>query len=437
MIVGWGLVRGRFTDPASASSTKLIVDLPAVVGIGVLALLIFRSFGELYRELRARNSELLALNEAALDISGELDIDTVLQKVVDRAARLLDARYGALAVYEENGTIARFLTCGMSYHERQRLGAPPQGRGLLGEVLNHGETLRVAEIGEHPRSAGFPANHPPMRALLAVPIPSRAPWKGNLYLADRAGGSEFDADDERTLQRFAAQAALAINAAHTHGQLRGSAVAEERKRIAHELHDGLAQVLASVITSTQAIREYVRSGRLEEATTLLEQLRVAADSTYKETREGILALRAAASGAELSLSRILREYLAEWQERTGISVDARIDEEVDLPKNIELQLVRIAQESLANVRKHSNAARVEFVLEQRSEELRLLVRDDGIGIGTPPPGGAGSPRFGLATMRERAQAIGARLEIAAESPHGTRVQLSMPAQPSVLSEQRS
>ena len=427
-------MRGAPAGPVAGWNSKLIVDVPLVAGAIVLVLLIFRSFGELYRELRTRNAELEALYEAALDISGELELETVLQKVVDRARQLLDARYGALAVYDETGAIARFLTSGITYRERQDLGAPPRGKGLLGEVLHHGESLRVAEIGEHPRSGGFPANHPPMHSLLAVPIQSRSPWRGNLYLTDKVGAAEFDADDERTLQRFAAQAALAINAAYKHGQLRGSAVAEERQRIAHELHDGLAQVLASVITSSQAIREYVRNGRLDEATNLLEQLREAADSTYKETREGILALRAAAAGAERSLGRILSEYLADWQERTGISVDARIDEGVDLPKNIELQVVRIAQEALANVRKHSSAAHVEFVLELQQTRLRLLVRDDGIGIGAPAHSGPGSPRFGLATMRERAQSIGGTLQIAPGDGSGTRVELEMPTQVGVLSE---
>jgi signal transduction histidine kinase len=422
LVLGFDLLRTQEHTDLGDLPSRLLLDLPIVVGAGIVVILVFHEIGKLHGALEARNAELLALHEATLGISGELDVDAVLQKVVERARQLSDGRYGALAVYREDGRIDRFLTSGITPDERRRMGAPPVGRGLLGAVLGGGETLRLRELQAHPRSAGFPPGHPPMRSLLAVPIVSSAPWRGNLYVADKRGAPEFDAEDEKTLQRFAAQAALAIDAAHLHRQVRGLAIAEERQRIAHEMHDGLAQVLASVMTGTQAVREHLRGGRTDEAVALLDQLRQAADTTYTETREGILALRAAGSAADQSIDAVLRDYVTEWQDRSGISASCVLDADIVVPSAVELQVVRIAQEALSNVRKHSQARKVEVRLTAGSDEYVLTIQDDGQGF-DEGSGRTGGPRFGLATMRERAQAIGGALEIMSRRGEGSRVEL--------------
>jgi two-component system nitrate/nitrite sensor histidine kinase NarX len=115
-----------------------------------------------------------------------------------------------------------------------------------------------------------------------------------------------------------------------------------------------------VITGAQAVREYLRGGRIEEATKLLDQVTAAANTTYTETREGILALRTAGSAAEIPLDRLLHDYVAEWGDRTGIAVTVSIASGLSLPTTTELQLVRIAQEALANVRKHAKASKVDI-----------------------------------------------------------------------------
>jgi signal transduction histidine kinase len=425
LLVAFDLLRQRET-PSGTLATRLLVDVALLASVGALVGLFLRAIARLRPSPEGRYAELLALHEAILDISGELDVDVVLQKVVDRARRLLNARYGALAVYAADGSIDRFLTSGLGSEERRRLGAPPVGKGLFAVVLRGGESLRLRDLGSHPNAAGFPPGHPPMRSLLAVPILSRSPWRGNLYLADKEGKPAFDAEDERTLQRFAAQAALAIDAAHLHRQVRGLAIAEERQRIAHEMHDGLAQVLASVITGTQAVREYLRAGRIDEATNLLDQLRAAADTTYTETREGILALRAAGGGNGESIDRILQDYVLDWQDRTGIDAGCSFDSGLALSSATELQLVRIVQEALSNVRRHSGATRVEIAFREEANGLLLTVHDDGRGFDPEAGTRSAGSSFGLSTMRERAQSIGGRLEIVSGVDAGTRVELRLP-----------
>src|SRR5207248_3542966 len=119
-----------------------------------------------------QNGELLALHEAGLDVAGELGLDQVLQKVVDHATDLLQARYGALSVPHPAGGIEAFITCGITPEERALIGPPPVGHGLLSVVLEEGQRLRLPDLTKERRSIGFPAHHPPMHSLLAVPIVS-------------------------------------------------------------------------------------------------------------------------------------------------------------------------------------------------------------------------------------------------------------------------
>lgn len=422
--------RGAFYPELQTPGGRLLMNGLIVAGATTLLGFVFSFLERAQRGLEARNAELVALQRAAEDIAGELDLESVLQKVVDSARVLLEARYGALSVMDEDGRILAFLTAGITDERRHKIGHPPVGQGLLGVVLRQGERLRLQDLTTDPRSVGFPAHHPPMRSLLAVPIPGSGRFRGNLYLAEKIGAEEFDAADEETLARFATQAALAIETARLHRQQRDLAVAEERLRLAHEMHDGLAQVLAYVGTKAQAVREYMKSGRAEEAGQQLDQLSSAAREVYGEVREGILALRAAGQTGK-PLDEMLESYLGQWQDQTGIEAELTAEPGVTLPPERELQVVRIAQEALANVRKHAGASRVEVELARGERGLRLEVRDDGRGFDPARQHPGGAPRFGLATMRERAQSIGAELSIESSPGGGTRVRLDFSHRPGV------
>src|SRR6476661_2025854 len=113
---------------------------------------------------------LLALNKAANAITSELDIDSLLQRIVDVSRELVGCQYAALGVLGDDGYIARFPTSGLSEEEKERIGAPPRGHGLLGVMLRAGRSLRIPDISKDPRRSGFPPNHPPMSSLLGVPI---------------------------------------------------------------------------------------------------------------------------------------------------------------------------------------------------------------------------------------------------------------------------
>ena len=397
---------------------------------------VFTILGQMRERLESRNRELAALHSAGLDVHTELSLDTVLRKVVDLACNLLATKYGALSVIDEHGKIQSFVTCGLDDEAIEEIGAPPVGQGLLGVVLREGQRLRLDDMSQDSRSQGFPDHHPAMSSLLAVPIVCRGPFVGNLYLSEKLDGSKFSDDDEETLARFATQAAIAVDNAHLHHQVSSLAAAQERLRLAHELHDGQAQVLAYVNTKAQAVQEFLKAGQNEKAAQQLEQLAAAARQVYADVREGILGLREAAN-TEYGFTEALRRHLETWQDRSGIRTDLEVQGDIHLEPDTELQLLRITQEALANVRKHSEAKRAAVSVEAKNGNIRICVEDDGVGFRLNADRLGGRPRFGLSTMRERAEAIGAELELQSDLGVGTRVELSYSPTKSRLSPTRN
>jgi signal transduction histidine kinase len=174
---------------------------------------------ELLEELQARidaargtRDRVHSLLEAVLSVGRELDLTQVLRRIVEAAAVLVDARYAALGVIGPDGeTLSEFLTVGLSEEEITRIGPYPTGRGILGELIRRPEPLRLRELSQHPASFGCPAHHPVMRTFLGVPVRVREEVFGNLYLTDKRGGEEFDADDEAVISTLAVAAGVAID----------------------------------------------------------------------------------------------------------------------------------------------------------------------------------------------------------------------------------
>lgn len=420
------LIRLKLYPYLTSWEGRLFMAGTILTGVLFFFGVVFALIQRMQERLQRQNRELLSLHSATQDVHAELAMEKVLQRVVDQATALLDARYGAISVIDGQNRIESFVTSGISDELRARLGSPPVGHGLLGVVLNEGQRLRLPDLTKDPRSHGFPPHHPPMRSLLAVPVVCKGPFRGNLYLADKNVAPEFSQEDEETLVRFATTAAIAIDNAYLHQRLNTLAVAEERLRIAHEMHDGLAQVLAYVNTKAQAVKEFLRNDRPEEATRHLDQLAAAAREVYGDVRESIIGLRNAAVPGR-SLGDAIHDYVRSWEAQHGVTCRVRIDRHLRLSDNAELQLQRIVQESLANVRKHAQAKNVDVTLRQADGRIVATVQDDGLGFNPELLGRAEFPRFGLATMRERAESVGGTVRLDSSPGQGTRVTVEIPA----------
>lgn len=410
----------------------LLIGAIALAGILFFAEAIFTAISRAQERLAQQNQELLALHDAGLSIIGDLELDTVLQTVVDEARDLVGARYGALSYLRGDGEIAAFLTSGITSDERRRIGPIPAGHGLLGVVLSEGEHLRLADLSQDPRSVGFPPHHPEMHALLAVPIRSQDAILGNLYVTDKEEDAQFSAADEETLDRFATQAALAIQNARLHQQVQALAIAEERGRIAREMHDSLAQVLAYVNTKAQAVQVLLDRGETDRASVQVGQMAESAREAYADVREGILALRTAASVDQQDLIGTLAAYLERWEEQSGIRTELEtpdLDGSPGLTELAEVHLLRLIQEALTNIRKHAQASHVHILIEREGSFVHVEIRDDGIGFAPDELGPRRVPRFGLSTMRERAEASGGTFVIESRPGSGTTINVRLPVDP--------
>ncbi|HUK70207.1 MAG TPA: GAF domain-containing protein [Streptosporangiaceae bacterium] len=180
---------------------------------------------ELLAEVQSRLQAVLAardrmhgLLEAVVMVGGHLDLETVLKRIVEAAVALVDARYGALGVIGEDKQLAEFVPVGLDDSEIVAIDHWPEGRGLLGLLIHDPQTLRIAEISEHPDSFGFPAGHPPMHSFLGAPIRVRDEVFGNIYLTEKAGGGSFDEDDEAVLSALAAAAGVAVENARLYDE---------------------------------------------------------------------------------------------------------------------------------------------------------------------------------------------------------------------------
>ncbi|MCH7718000.1 MAG: GAF domain-containing sensor histidine kinase [Chloroflexi bacterium] len=400
----------------------LVITALTALGAAAFSTRVFRILGREQRRTERRARELAAINEASLALSSELDLPSLLQRVVDLSRQVTDARYGALAMLDEEGKIAQFLTSGISREERQRMGRLPEGRGLLGVVIREGETLRVDHIAEDPRSSGFPPHHPVMISFIGLPIRYEDRIVGDLYLTNKNGGEPFTRQDEGVLRAFAAHAAIAIENARLYGQVQDLVVLEERDRIGMDLHDGVIQSLyATGLTLENCLEDLAQDPaqvqpQLQQAIERLNQVIIDIRSYIFNLRPSVLAgtdLAGAVGGLlqELKVNALLDVQLIEEPEACrGLS-----EEQIDA-------LFHVAQESLANVRKHARAASVTARLERGNGAFRMTIADDGVGFDPARPGGG----QGLHNMRERVDALGGRLQVESSDGQGARLTIELP-----------
>ncbi|MEV0173510.1 GAF domain-containing sensor histidine kinase [Streptomyces sp. NPDC050803] len=248
---------------------------------------------ELLEELQARldaargtRDRVHSLLEAVLSVGRELDLEQVLHSIVEAAAVLVDAQYAALGVIGPDGRrLSAFHTVGVSEEQIARIGPFPEGHGILGELIRHPEPLRLVKLSEHPASYGFPPHHPPMNSFLGVPIRVRDQVFGNLYLTEKAGGAQFDEEDESVLSTLAVAAGVAIdnarlyeesrlrerwlqaNAEITHSLMSGAERGEALGLIARRASDIIGAALAVVampVEDTDSLRVELAVGRHAE-----------------------------------------------------------------------------------------------------------------------------------------------------------------------------
>lgn len=221
-------------------------------------------------------TRLLALGRSLVS---ELDTDAVLDRVLETARELTGARYAAIGVLNEERTgLSRFLTSGVDQQTHRAIGDLPTGRGVLGVLIEHPEPLRLADVGSHPRSYGFPAAHPQMRSFLGTPIVIRGEAWGNLYLAEKENSSEFSEQDEHAAVILAGWAAVAINNARLYEASEHRRQEAEKAVRSLEVTRDVAVTIGSEIALEHVLELIAKRGRaLVGAKSLVIMLRDGGD----------------------------------------------------------------------------------------------------------------------------------------------------------------
>ena len=370
---------------------------------------------------------LRALDAAVRGISGELDIDRVLQLIVDNVRTLVEAEYAALGIVDASGAIERFITSGMSDETRAAIGDIPRGRGLLGLIIRENRAFRIPRISAHPESYGFPPNHPPMDSFLGMPITNQGVPVGRLYLTNKRAADEFTELDEALVEMFALHAGIAIENARLHDQVRRLAVVDERERISRDLHDSVIQAIYAQTLALDDVPAMIETEPQEGARRVDEAID-ALHAVIRDVRNFIFGLRPVLLESG-DLADGLHHLGTELRRNGGVAVSIDVDERdaqavAGLPIETVAELLAISREALSNVARHAGATACHVSLTTEGRTLRLEITDDGRGFDARLDAERG--HHGLANMRARAVALGAQYDIGSIPSGGTRMILSVP-----------
>jgi signal transduction histidine kinase len=362
-----------------------------------------------------------ALIQAGVILSSELSLPSILQRIVELACQVADARFGALGVLGGDGRIAEFVTHGVTEEERRAIGDLPVGKGILGVLIHEARPLRLARIEDDPRSVGFPANHPPMTSFLGVPLRVRDHVYGNLYLTEKIGSAEFTESDQEAVETLASQAGVAIENARIREELERLAVLGDRERIAKELHDGVVQALFAVGMSLQA-----GDALAEDPQAVRSRLRDAVgaiDDVIRDLRNYIFGLGPGVA-ADQELARALQDLADDFRRGTDVAIAVEVDPTAaEMLAGRAADVVQAAREALSNAIRHADPQTVSLALRRDEDGVILEVEDDGAGF---DPDGAATGR-GLGNLRARAEALGGKLVITSEPELGTTVRITIAA----------
>jgi signal transduction histidine kinase len=382
----------------------------------------------LYSALQERFSQVEGIGAVGTALIEERDLDRVLETVAEQIIGLLGADGCSIFLLDpdeaariegEELELAVVLGAGMEVLRGRRLDL---NDSYTGNAVRSGQPVLIENLQDGPAGNATRLREEGIDQLLSVPLQTSERMVGALNAYGKRG-KVFGQHDVEVMTLFAHQAAVAIENARLHEQGRILAVAEERNRMAREIHDTLAQGFTGIILQLQ-VAEALLEGEESTARARIERAQDLARSSLREARRSVWNLRPSSLQGR-TLAAGLRNHLEEWSMQTGIASGMTVEgEERPLTPETEETLLRVAQEALNNTYKHAGARRVEVTLTVEPLAVLLAVCDDGAGIGgaTPRNDGGG---FGLVSMRERVKRLNGRLDIESAPGQGTCVQVSV------------
>jgi len=419
-------VFNKLLEAFTEEDCALLLVVGSQVGSIIENSLLYTRLQGVSRGLKHRVEELSTAQEISRELNGSLDLDRVLNLVLERAIQITSAHAGVIALLdrERSGLFIAAMQ-GFPAHTEIYPSQPwPLERGIVGWVARTGQPSLVADVTQDPHCVLLlPSTH----SQLTVPLLAKGQVIGVIALenSELAG---FDEEDLRYLSSLADQAAIAINNAQLYSRAEELAIAEERNRIAREMHDGLLQDLAALFLTVQRSLKLIDTDPVMAKAELVKIGSVLQQDT-RELRRLILAQRPL-DLEELGLSSALHKRIREFEADNAITMHlSGVENAPSLSRELELVLFRVVQESLSNVRKHAQANNVWIDVAFGSPSMvSLTIRDDGRGFdsGQAVTEGLSRGYLGLWHMQERVEAMGGVLAIEAAPTSGTRVAVTLP-----------
>jgi signal transduction histidine kinase len=368
---------------------------------------------------RHRQREAETLRAIGMEIASSLELDAVLVSLLRWGREILGV--DCLGVMMPDSWQREMVMQARGSLKPRRIRASEEYAFLR-------EAMEIGECREVDRSTPTLARGTCMycRRCLALPLRMGSQRLGALCVGTTRA-APFSAEDRRLAGEIANTASIAIANALLHEHAKKLATLEERDRIARELHDNLAQVLGYLSMKAAGARELLLRGNTDHLDTDLLEMGQAADEGYLDAREAILGLRTS-TDAPGGLSGALEQYLEKFSRQSGVAAQLEVPESPfgALAPAVEIQVVRVIQEALTNVRKHARAANAWVTLEQDRERVWITVRDDGRGFDTDKRGGQAPDGYGLAMMRERLTSIGGHVAVRSAPGKGTTIVAEVP-----------
>lgn len=353
-----------------------------------------------------------ALVRAAATAQERNDLHALLATTIEIARETTSSKYAAMGILGTHETLRDFLHLGMEPETAEAIGRLPVGHGVLGTLIREPRTIVVDDIRTHVDSVGFPDHHPPMTTFLGVPIVAGGEVFGNLYLTDAPDG--YTERDVNVVETLAAVAGSAIQAIEMRERLARLAVAEDRERIARDLHDAVIQDLFAVGLGLQATAASMGEGaprqRLEDATERIDDA-IASLRTFIFDLRSLGTLKTTmVSTIENMVGRIAGARGATWQ------IDLAPDLATADSGALDNALL-IVREAVSNAVRHGKAGHLQIHLRRDGDVLALLVADDGTGFDTERV----VRGMGMRNMEARATDDGGAFSVVS-TPEGTTIE---------------
>ncbi len=422
-----GRITARIPEPDNDAFTGLARDINSLgEAMEALSMDLDTEVKKQTERIAQKTHSLEVLYDVAATINVSRDLDDLLGRFLRIMKDVVNARAACVRLLDERGTLRIVASAGLDSAklEAEHLTVASLNMGI-NDINRAGKAFDLDLSRACSSQTALPYFDDPNVEMIAVPLQYRGNTLGVYHMFIDKPGLYDREDVKELLTSIGRHLGMAIEKSHMDSEARQFSIMQERATLANELHDSLAQTLASLRFQVRVLDETLQQSGGYTGIAELERVENSLDEAYSELRELIAHFRAPMDGRGLlpSIDAVVKRF----RNQTDIAIFLQCSEwKVDsLPPNMEMHVLRIVQESLANIRKHSHANNVRVMLRSdRSGNCQVLVEDDGIGVGSPVMGSQPGEHIGLSIMRERASSVGGELRIESEPGEGTSIELT-------------